>query len=34
MHPCNPSTWEAEAEGLNIGGQPGLNNEIMSQKTK
>jgi hypothetical protein len=31
-HPCNPSTWEAEASGLRILGQPGLYSEPLTQK--
>jgi hypothetical protein len=31
-HTCNPRTWEAEAEGLKIQGQSGLQSEILSQK--
>jgi hypothetical protein len=29
---CNPSTWEAEAEVLPVGSQPGLPREALSQK--
>jgi hypothetical protein len=25
---CNPSTWDAKAEGLRIAGLPGLNSEF------
>jgi hypothetical protein len=34
VHGCNPSTWEAEAKGSQIGGQPGLCSEIPPQKWK
>jgi hypothetical protein len=34
VHACNPSTGDAEAGGSGVQGQPGLNNEILSQKTK
>jgi hypothetical protein len=34
LHTCNSSTWEVEAGGLTVQGQPGLHNEILSQKTK
>ena len=27
---CNPSTWEAEAEGLQVGGQPQHISEALS----
>jgi hypothetical protein len=32
VHSCNPITWEAEAWGLQVQGQPGQNSEISSQK--
>jgi hypothetical protein len=33
VHFCNPSTWEAEAaEGLQVKGQPQLQNKTKSQK--
>jgi hypothetical protein len=32
VHSCNPSTWEAEAGGLRVQGQPWLHNETLSQK--
>jgi hypothetical protein len=28
VHTCNPNTWEAEAEGLRVQGQPGLHSEF------
>jgi hypothetical protein len=31
---CNPCISEAQSEGLQVQGQPGLNSEIMSQKNK
>jgi hypothetical protein len=31
-HDCNPSTWEAEAVGSWVPGQPGLHSETLSQK--
>jgi hypothetical protein len=31
---CNPSTWEAEAGGAQIQGQPWLQNEALLQKQK
>jgi hypothetical protein len=34
VHACNPSTWEAEAEGLCVPGQTGLHSETLSQKIK
>jgi hypothetical protein len=34
VHICNPSTWEAEAGGSQIGSQPGLHSEILYQKKK
>jgi hypothetical protein len=33
-HTCNPKTWDAETEGLRIGGQPGLNSETLSQNNQ
>jgi hypothetical protein len=30
----NPSTWEAEAGGSPVGGQPGLHSDTMSPKKK
>jgi hypothetical protein len=33
VHACKPST-QAEAGGLQVPGQPGLQSEILSQKTK
>jgi hypothetical protein len=32
VHICNPSIWEAEAGGWQVGGQPGLHSEILPQK--
>jgi uncharacterized protein YaiL (DUF2058 family) len=32
MNAYNPSTWEAEARGTQIWGQPGLNSEAVPQK--
>jgi hypothetical protein len=29
VHTYNPSTWEAEAGGSRVQGQPGLHNEIL-----
>jgi hypothetical protein len=34
VHACNTSTWEAEAEGLQVWGQPGLCSETLIQKVK
>jgi hypothetical protein len=34
VHICNTSTWEGEAEALQVQGQPGLHSEILSQKIK
>jgi hypothetical protein len=34
VHTYNPSTQEAEAGGLQVGGQPGLHSKISSQKKK
>jgi hypothetical protein len=34
MHVCNPSTWEMEAGGLWVWGQPELHTKTLSQKTK
>jgi hypothetical protein len=31
-HTYNPSTWEAEAGGPRVWGQPGLYSETLSQK--
>jgi hypothetical protein len=33
-HPCNPSTQEAEAQGLRVQGQPGLHSKTMSKEKK
>jgi hypothetical protein len=33
-HSCNPSTWEAEAEGSRVRTLPGLHKETLSQKEK
>jgi hypothetical protein len=33
-HSCNPSTQEAEARGSQVGDQPGLHSETLSQKKK
>jgi hypothetical protein len=32
MHTCNPSTWEAEAEGSQIPGQHRLQSETLYEK--
>jgi hypothetical protein len=32
--PCNCSTWEVEAGGLQVPGQPGLYGETLSQTNK
>jgi hypothetical protein len=34
VHTCNPITWETEARGSQIGGQPGLHRETLSQNKK
>jgi hypothetical protein len=34
VHTCNPSTWEAEAGKSGVPGQPGLQNNTLSQETK
>jgi hypothetical protein len=34
IHSCNPSTQEAEAEGLRVQGQPGLHSKTLFQKIK
>jgi hypothetical protein len=34
VHPCNPSIQQAEVEGSQIPGLPGLHNETLSQKQK
>jgi hypothetical protein len=34
VHAFNPSTWEAEAGGYRVPGQPGLHRETLSRKTK
>jgi hypothetical protein len=33
-HTCIPSTWEAEARGLQVQGQPGLQEDPVSKTTK
>jgi hypothetical protein len=33
-HTCHPSTWEAEAGGSRVPGQPGLPREALAQKNK
>jgi hypothetical protein len=33
-HIYNPSTWGAEAEGSQVSGQPRLQRDTLSQKTK
>jgi hypothetical protein len=32
LYICNPSTREAEAEGIQVGGQHGIYNETLSKK--
>jgi hypothetical protein len=32
VHFCNPSTWEAEAEGLQVQDQPGIHSKSLCQK--
>jgi hypothetical protein len=34
VYTCNPSTQEAEAEGLQFRGQPGLHSKTLSQQKK
>jgi hypothetical protein len=34
VHACTPRTQEAEEEGSQVRGQPGLHSEILSLKTK
>jgi hypothetical protein len=34
MDPCNSNTWEAEAGGSQVPGQPGLQSETLSHKKK
>jgi hypothetical protein len=34
MHTCNPNTQEAEAGGLGVQGQPGLQRKTLCQETK
>jgi hypothetical protein len=34
VYTCNPTTLEAEAEGAQVQGQPGLHNEILSHTYK
>jgi hypothetical protein len=34
VHGCDTSTWEAETEGSQLPGQPGLHSETLSQKKK
>jgi hypothetical protein len=34
VYVCNPSTQEAEAGGLRVPGQPGLQSETLAQKTQ
>jgi hypothetical protein len=34
VHACNPSTWAAKAERLQIQGKPGLHSETQPHKTK
>jgi hypothetical protein len=34
VHSCNPSTWEAEAGGWGIQGQPGLHSETLLERER
>jgi hypothetical protein len=32
VHTCNPGTWEAEADGWSVQGQPGLHSEFEAKQ--
>jgi hypothetical protein len=34
VHTCHPNAWEAETGESQVGGQPGLLNQILSQTNK